>query len=224
MNPQRRIERLLFSRPAWYGAKRFLIEVVIWRWILEGLFRLEPNPMPDRLACFERRRVLSAACGPGFVTTGPGLSGAASVTAFDLSPQFARSCSREHADWLVYCGDLLNLPHSDGAFDLCVLYSTLHHVPGGAEPVLAELARVSRHGIVVLEGLVPARGLLRRLLLIWYRLVDGGHHYYTLDEFSQIAARVGLRVRESSHHGPIRHMWLGILEPATDGPGSPSHP
>ena len=65
---------------------------------------------------------------------------------------------------------------------MSVLYSTLHHFPPGARAALAELARVTRGRIVLLEGLVPERGLLRALLLVWYRLVDGGCHYYTMDE------------------------------------------
>ena len=35
---------------------------------------------------------------------------------------------------------------------------------------------------------------------------------HTLEELTGIAERVGLRVRTSTLHGPIRHMWLGVLD------------
>jgi len=49
-------------------------------------------------------------------------------------------------------------------------------------------------------------------LLAWYRLVDGGHHYYTEPELLERIERLGLRIGSSGRHGPIRHMWLVELE------------
>jgi len=86
-------------------------------------------------------------------------------------------------------------------------------VPAAAEEVLAELARVTRGRIVLLEGLVPERGITRFLLLLWYRLVDGGHHYYTEGELLERIERLGLRVESSARYSPIRHMWLADLTP-----------
>lgn len=206
-------ERVLFDRPVLYRIKRFVIERVIWDFVLSGIFRLEPRPMPAELPDLEGKRALLAACGPGDATTGPAIDAAAEVAAFDLSPHFARSCARNHPSWQVYCGDLLKLPHEADAFDVSILYSSLHHVPTDASHVLGELARVSKERVVVVEGVVPERGLLRQLLLVWYRLVDGGHHYYTLKELHGIVEGLGWRVQHEALHGPIQHMWLATLAP-----------
>jgi SAM-dependent methyltransferase len=207
-----RIETLLFGRPALYRAKRFLIEVVLWRVVLAGIFRLKPNAMPDMTATFAGRRVLLAACGPGNASTGPLISRAAGVTAFDISPQFAVTCARSQPDWKVYCGDLLHLPHRNRAFDVSVLYSALHHLPMNAAEVLSELARTTDGQIVLVESVVPKEGLLRAALLLWYRLVDGGYHYYTLEELEGIFQRLGLAVQSKGLYSPIRHMLLAVLD------------
>jgi SAM-dependent methyltransferase len=205
------IERVLFGAPALYRAKRFLIEVLLWRWILAGVFRLPANPLPNLASVFAGRRVLLAACGPGDVLTGPPITGAATVVAFDLSKAFVAACARCRPDWKVYAGDLLRIPHRDGSFDVAVLYSTLHHIPADAASVLRELGRVTAGCVVLVEGVVPASGLLRSALLLWYRLVDGGCHYYTRAELDESFARLGLPVESDGLYGPIRHMRLAVL-------------
>jgi len=210
--PRAFVERALFRHPRLYQIKRFLIEDVLWRFLLSGVLRLDAHPLPDLRETFAGRGVLVGACGPGDDITGPRIEGAARVTAFDLSPGFARVCARRRPEWHVYCGDLLDIPHADDAFEVSVLYSSLHHVPIDAARVLQEVARVTRERIVLLEGLVPERGVGRCLLLAWYRLVDGGHHYYTEAELVERVERLGLRIGSSGRHGPIRHMWLAELE------------
>ncbi|MFQ5699044.1 MAG: class I SAM-dependent methyltransferase [Myxococcota bacterium] len=206
------IERFLFARPSLYGVKRFLIEDVLWRGLLSGVFRMRAHPMPDGAALFRARDVLVAACGPGSPLTGPPVEGCARVTAFDRSPEFAARCARRRPDWQVYCGDLQSIPHADDRFEVSVLYSTLHHLPFDAGLALRELARVTRERIVVVEGVVPPRGLLRAALLSWYRLVDGGHHYYTLPELEGVCRELQLPIESQGLHSPIRHMWLAVLD------------
>lgn len=65
---------------------------------------------------------------------------------------------------------------------------------------------------MLVEGVVPTRGLLRAALLLWYRLVDGGHHYYTLAEFDSVFARLDLRVEWKGLYGPIKHMLVALLD------------
>ena len=207
----------MFRHPRLYQIKRFLIEDVIWGFLLSRVFRLDSHPLPDLAAKYAGRQVLVGACGPGDDITGPPIVGAASVTAFDLSPGFAQVCARRRPEWSVFCGDLLAIPHADDAFEVSVLYSSLHHVPADAEEVLAEVARVTRGRIVLLEGLVPERGITRFLLLLWYRLVDGGHRYYTEGELLARIERLGLCVESSARYSPIRHMWLADLTPTPGG-------
>lgn len=204
-------ERILFGSPRLYRVKRFLIEEVIWGWLLCGVLRMERRALPDLSERFRARRVLVAACGVGSRATGPPIEGAARVVAFDVSPVFARACARARPDWSVYCGDVTRLPHADGEFEVSVLYSALHHVPVDASRVLAELARVTTGRIVLLEGVLPEDGFLRHALLAWYRLVDGGFRYYTKRELLDRAVGSGLRLEAGVDAGPIGHMWLAEL-------------
>jgi SAM-dependent methyltransferase len=210
-------ERFLFGSPLFYRLKHLVIEKVIWRGLLGGVLRFPANPLPDLAALYAGKRVLLAACGPGNVTTGPSLASAAEIVAFDLSPEFARACKANHPDWEVFSGDIHAIPYPDGAFDVAVVYSSLHHIGADAGRVVEELARVTRDRIVVVEGVVPTRGPLRTALLVWYGLVDGGVHYYTRSELLDVFARAGLRLERVSEHGPIRHMMLAV---ATKDPAS----
>ena len=103
------------------------------------------------------------------------------------------------------------LPFLDGEFDVAVIYSSLHHISSSAEAVLFEISRVTRARVVLLEGVVPEKGILRRLLLLWYSIVDGGVHYYTREEILGIAERLGLEVERATQHGPIAHMMFSVL-------------
>lgn len=206
-----RAERLFFGSPLLYRAKCFAIETVLWKWILSGAFGLEPHPMPDMSDLLRDKRVLVAACGPGDVSTGPPVDAAGEVVAFDLSPEFVERCKRARPQWTVFAGDIASIPYPDGAFDVAVLYSSLHHIPIDADKVLGELARVTRGHILLVEGVVPERGLLRRALLAWYAVVDGGVHYYTRPELEGVFSRLGLDVERLTLHGPIEHMMLTVL-------------
>jgi SAM-dependent methyltransferase len=204
-------ERLLFGSPTFYKAKRFVIETVLWRWVLSGAFGLQPHPIPDLQELFRGKRVLVAACGPGDVSTGPPCDTAKEVVAFDISPEFVEACKKNRPSWTVFQGDIQKIPYPDGAFDVAVIYSSLHHIPIDAERVLAELARVTRGQILIVEGVVPDRGPLRRALLTWYALVDGGVHYYTRRELEAVMGKLGLVPEQLSQHGPIEHMMLAVL-------------
>lgn len=202
---------MLFANPALYKLKCFIIETVIWKWILCGAFHLKPRPLTDTEELFRGLRVLMAACGPGDVSTGPSVDTAAEVLAFDVSPTFAKTCHQNRPTWNVSVADVLKLPFPDDEFDISVIYSSLHHIPNSAELVLAELARVTRSRIVFLEGVVPEKGLLRSMLLFWYAIMDGGVHYYTREEILDIAGKLGLEVERATQHGPIGHMMFGVL-------------
>jgi ubiquinone/menaquinone biosynthesis C-methylase UbiE len=209
-------EKLLFSSPLVYRVKCFVIETIIWKWLLGGIFRLEQHPIDDTEALFGGKQVLLAACGPGDVSTGPSIESAAKVYAFDISPDFVRTCRIKRPRWNICLADALRLPYADGAFEVSVIYSALHHMSFGADLILAELARVTRSRIVILEGVVPQTGLRRRALLIWYRIVDGGVHYYTREEILAIADQLGLRVQRATQHGPINHMLFSVLALGSD--------
>ena len=205
------MERLLFNNPIMYRFKYFMIQTVIWKWILSGVLRMKPSPMPDLSDLYQGKRILVGACGPGDVSTGPALDAAGNVTAFDISQEFVDTCKINRPSWTVFCDDILKISQSNDSFDIVVIYSALHHIPANAEKVLAELARVSRDRIVIVEGLIPKRGVLRLALLCWYRVVDGGVHYYTREELTAIFDKLGLDVERTTAHSPIKHMVLFVL-------------
>jgi ubiquinone/menaquinone biosynthesis C-methylase UbiE len=203
--------RILFRHPAIYRIKYCVIETVIWRWLFSGLLRVDLRPLTETDGLFCGLRIFLAACGPGDVSTGPSIDSAAEIFACDISPEFALACRNNQPRWQVGVADVVRLPYADGAFDVSAVYSSLHHIPAHADQVLAELARVTRSRIVILEGVVPRKGLLRRLLLLWYRIVDGGFHYYTREEILSIAGKLGMHVERATLHGPIRHMLFCVL-------------
>ena len=207
----RAAERLFFENPALYRAKCFIIETVIWKWILSGVFQLEPRPMPHLDDLFRDKRVLIAACGPGDVSTGPSCETAREVHAFDISPAFVEACRKNRPTWRVFQGDVANIPFPDGFFDVAIIYSSLHHIPLEAEVVLRELARVTKGTIVIVEQLAPERGWLRHALLGWWAITDGGVHYYTRSELEAVMKKLALKVERLTQHGPIEHMMLGLL-------------
>ncbi|MEJ2069031.1 MAG: methyltransferase domain-containing protein [Syntrophobacterales bacterium] len=199
---------ILFKYPLLYRFKHFLIERVIWRWLL---FWLPLNPMPDISDFIRGKRLLLAACGPGGVSTGPPIDAASYIFAFDISQAFVISCKHNHPNWHICCGDALHIPCQSEAFDVVVQYSALHHIPADASVVLAELKRVSNKFIIIVEGIVPERGWLRRALLAWYAAVDGGIHYYTHAELDSCFRKLGLRVELADRYSPIRHVLLAVL-------------
>lgn len=212
MSKQSVVEKLLFEHPLLYRLKRFIIEDIIWQVILCGIFRLKRNPLSDVSSKFSGRSVLVAACGPGDVTTGPRIVGAAQVTAFDLSRRFVESCAKKRKEWNVYCGDLCNIAHPDNTFDISVIYQSLHHIPVDAKNIFGELTRVTSDQIIVVESMVPSKGILRPLLLLWFKITDGGCHYYTLEELEKAVKHLGLRVKSSNLCSPIKHVWLGVID------------
>lgn len=120
-----------------------------------------------RLLQFElrRRTVLEVCCGSGMITEKFAGAGAA-VTGIDLSPaSVARARERFRRAGLAaqfLATDAENLGFRERSFDLVVVHDGLHHLEH-PERAISEMARVSRHGILILE---PAQAVLTRLA-VW---------------------------------------------------------
>jgi SAM-dependent methyltransferase len=96
-------------------------------------------------------------------------SAGALVTGIDLSfPAVARARERAQrgvfdAQFLV--GDAEQLAFADHSFDVVAVHDGLHHL-ANPERAIGEMARVARHGVLILE---PARAALTRLA-VWVGL------------------------------------------------------
>jgi SAM-dependent methyltransferase len=96
------------------------------------------------------RRVLDAACGEGYGAALLQSAGAASVVGIDVDAETVAH-ARERYGLDVRCGDVSELPFSDGEFDLVVSFETIEHV---ADPqrALSEFARVlAADGLVLIS-------------------------------------------------------------------------
>ena len=104
----------------------------------------------------------------------------------------------------VVRGDARALPFGEGAFDVALCNTFLHHLdPDGATAALQEMARVSRLGIVVSDLRRSRLGLLAAWTLartVWRRHPYARHDgpasmraAYTMHEARALAERAGLR-------------------------------
>jgi 2-polyprenyl-3-methyl-5-hydroxy-6-metoxy-1,4-benzoquinol methylase len=108
------------------------------------------------------RSVLEVCCGSGLMTEALARHGAR-VTGTDVSAGAlvrARERARRYGfDARFQPADAAALPFRDGAFDVVAVHDGLHHLDD-PEAAIAEMARVARDGVLILE---PARAALTRL-------------------------------------------------------------
>jgi len=109
--------------------------------------------------------------------------------------------------------DATALPFADGAVDVATLCLAAHHLgPGPLRATLAELWRVSRHGVVVSDlERSPAAYLGARLMALVLRNRLTSHdgpisvlRAYTAPELAGIARRAGLRRMRVRRRVPFR--------------------
>lgn len=103
-----------------------------------------------------RRTVLEVCCGSGLMTEVLARRGAR-VTGTDVSAQ-ALARARERARRYGFAArfqaaDAEALPFRDSSFDIVAVHDGLHHLEA-PERAIREMARVARHGVLILE---PAR-------------------------------------------------------------------
>jgi 2-polyprenyl-3-methyl-5-hydroxy-6-metoxy-1,4-benzoquinol methylase len=128
------------------------------------------------------RRVLDAGCGTGFGTEMLARAGAARAEGFDVNlevVEHARSRAGEVATFGV--GDLEQIPHAEGSFDLVTCFEAIEHVENPLR-ALDELRRVLAPGGVLLAS-TPNRGVYE----------EGNPHH--LSELSSEEFEAALRER-----------------------------
>jgi ubiquinone/menaquinone biosynthesis C-methylase UbiE len=150
------------------------------------------------------------------------------VTAVDLNPQVLevarRACARCPEVTLVEA-DALALPFVEGAFDLALCSTALHHFdPAAAVILLRGLARVAGRGIVVADLERSALGYVgaRALALLWRNALtrhDGPlsvRRAYTPAEARALLRRADLAHGQVTRHFPCR---MVLWEQRGPGPG-----
>lgn len=89
-------------------------------------------------------------------------------------------------------GDAARLGYPDGHFDKAIVVNCLHHFSDeDVTRVLAEIRRVTRRLVIVVDADATPRGLLRRALLA----MDRGRFMRTPEHLSRVVARV-LRIED----------------------------
>jgi|GEM_PF-1474122 len=163
-------------------------------------------------------RVLDGGTGTGNLAFELARAGA-KVTGLDLSPSLLRIARRKpdaaQITWVH--GDVTALPFAACTFAYSCAAMMLHELP---EPLrdraLAELARVSVHGIMVID--YQRRAPVRRATL-WLEALEGSHYRsyvnYPLDERLE---RLGWTIADGRHLGQFEVL---LARPC---PGRPSGP
>lgn len=181
------------------------------------LERFDPSEQGGRLIDLEHRGrywwaaqvadgkdVLDAGCGTGYGAAILKGSGAASVTAVDISPDaLEATANRLGGDGAVVKADLRDLPLDDDTFDLVVCWETIEHIEGG-ERAVAELRRVLKpDGVLLVSSpnpdVYPA----------------GNEHHVHEYRASELAAMVGECFSNVSTHR--QHAWLASMIESSDG-------
>lgn len=142
-------------------------------------------------------RALDVGCGDGF-STYHARRRMKRVWATDRSPTILARHPLRHEARLV-SADAAALPYGDGTFDLVYGWELLHHV-SSPERVVAEMARVSSHYVLVIE---PNRRHPAQLALA---LLDREHRWvlrYSRRDLEDICRRADLRVVRSVTGGHI---------------------
>lgn len=118
--------------------------------------------------------------------------------------EVARAAARSRVGVRLVRGDALALPFRDGAFDVAMSSTTLHHFSGDAAVrFLTELRRVARRGVVVADLRRSVLGYLGARLLattVWRRHRYARHdgpvsvrRAYTVPEVRGLLKAAGLR-------------------------------
>ncbi len=157
------------------------------------------------------------------------------MVATDLHPRTvaaARLATTGYPEIRVEPADALSLPYEEGAFDVVLLSTALHHFDddGDLLRVLRELGRVARWGVIVNDLARSRPALLGARLLaatVWRRHPVTRHdgplsvrRAFTAAELRDLAERAGLADSRVHTHVPFR-VAVVVDRTATRSPSSP---
>jgi len=132
------------------------------------------------------------------------------VTGIDLSAGMLAVAQEKNAgDRVRFLQmDATKLTFADGAFDISAISFALHEMPPRAgEETLREMARVTRHRIVVVDYNLPRKRALRALYVALISVCESRHFsQFARDDLGELLARCGLRIEREKpvHAGFVR--------------------
>jgi 2-polyprenyl-3-methyl-5-hydroxy-6-metoxy-1,4-benzoquinol methylase len=200
------------------------------------------GPMLRRLASPGRPvRVLDIATGaadiPLEITAWARRRGiAVRVTATDAHPvtvEAARARTAHDPDVVVETADALALPYADGAFDIALCSTALHHFDHAreVETVLREMRRVAAHGLIVNDlrrGHLALAGARLLAATVWRRHTLTRHdgplsvrRAFTPRELAEHARAAGLTGARVFAHVPFRVALVADGSGSGDGGAHP---
>ena len=153
-------------------------------------------------------RVLDVCTGTGEMALAFASQGA-DVIGIDISrgmlARAARKRSHRKPTWLEM--NAITLPFKDDTFDISTISLALHHMPEATQcRVLAEMARVSRRRIVIVEPHTPANPRLWPAWVTIFSRLDESEHMceWVRQDFAGTCQVAGLKIEE------VRVTTLGI--------------
>ena len=104
----------------------------------------------------------------------------------DISKEMVEYARKNNpGPYYIYHNDV-NLKYKSNVFDVVVFNSALHHIPSKQlKNVISEAKRVAKDKIIIFEGFLFESGLKKFLLNLYYRLVDGGSSYKSMEEWKK---------------------------------------
>jgi ubiquinone/menaquinone biosynthesis C-methylase UbiE len=160
----------------------------------------------QRRLCAEQMRrasVLEVGCGAGeFRRDAITEFGASLYTGLDLSHGLIKHAAGAHPRSAYVVANATSLPLRPASFDVVFTRFTFHHIPPRLRlQALQELWNVARKAVIIEDVYGMRRGMLRLLHQIYYRLADGSHYRYTLNEWLDFVRQVQPRAVQNTDCG-----------------------
>jgi ubiquinone/menaquinone biosynthesis C-methylase UbiE len=171
-----------FARPSMY---RKLIDM---KWKTMGVLGLH-DKMLGISELVSNKSILELGCGPDLdlPSTELDLGLLKSYVGLDFSSSFIDSARAKNqgSSFDFIQADAGNLPFEDDSFDVVIAAFTIHHVPHDPQQVVDEMFRVARHTVIIFDHIQSDSAFVGRLQLLYWRVIDGGYHYQTEQQWSR---------------------------------------
>jgi ubiquinone/menaquinone biosynthesis C-methylase UbiE len=187
-----RLDRIVHRFPSFYEWKLDMLKAVkksIYRILfidkkVERLRRhLQARDAEVAAKYLTNQRVLEVGCGRGGFIAGLVRGRGCRCVGIDAADEMIEAAARENPGPEYYVMDGADLKFEDKSFDVVLFNYVLHHVEN-LDRTLMEAKRVGKK-IVLYESCACKAPLSKPLSKLYWKLVDGGYQYLTLDEWEQ---------------------------------------